>query len=394
MADAKELTGVCAASVLNDQVLTDVRSRAGSYDANNEFPHADLKQLRELGYLKQFVPESLGGMGCTLLDVVNSQARLAAAAPATALAVNMHLITGGVARVLAERSVKPLGTGESDLVWQLIGADALIALGISEPGNDAVLLDSFVTATPDGDGGYTLSGTKIFTSLSPVWTHLWCFGRDDSGDEPTLVHVLVERDDAGVTVNDDWDTLGMRGTQSCSTTLNEVHVSANRVLGTAPVGPSPSPLIFGIFSNFLTLLGACYLGMAERATELAVEAVQRRTSYVAGGASLAEDGGMQELIARMGRRQLAARMQLESVAADVDNLVNHAAAWGPRLSAAKFAATEAARANVVDALEAVGGQAFRRGHELERLYRDVAASVFHPSQDRKVHAAIASWLLG
>lgn len=378
---------------LTDSLLATFRNRAADYDANNEFPREDLHDLQQIGYLRQFLPESLGGAGCTLRDVVSNQARLASAVPATALAINMHLITGGVARVLANRGVTPLGGSAEDLVWQRTQDGAVIALGISEPGNDAVLMDSLVTADPDSEGGYRLSGTKIFTSLSPVWTHLWCFGRDNSGDEPRLVHVLVEREDAGVTVKDDWDTLGMRATQSCSTVLDNVHVPASRVLGTAPVGPSPSPLIFGIFSNFLTLLGACYLGMAERATTLAVEAAHQRTSYVA-GKSLAEDGGVRELIARMGQRQLAARMQLESVAADIDALADHGAQWAPRLTAAKFAATQAARDNVRDALEVVGGSAFRRGHELERLYRDVAASVFHPSQDRKVYAGIASWLLG
>lgn len=379
---------------LTNDLLATFRERAGAVDAANEYPTADLGDLQAIGYLRQFLPEAAGGAGYSLRQVVNQQATLAAAAPATALSVNMHLITAGVARILDERGLTPLGGGEHDAVWQRIERGAVIALGISEPGNDAVLLDSRVRAEPDGEGGYTLTGTKVFTSLAPVWTHLWCFGRDDSGDEPQLVHVLVERDDEGVIVNDDWDTLGMRGTQSCSTTLDAVHVPAPRVLGVAPVGPSDSPLIFGIFANFLTLLGACYLGIAERATELAVAAAHERTSYVAQGASLSEDGGVREIVARMGRRQLAARMQLESVATDIDNLVDHGSAWGPRLMAAKYAATDVARANVYDALEVVGGSGFRRGHELERLYRDVAASVLHPSQDRKVHAGIAAWLLG
>ncbi|MFD2673936.1 acyl-CoA dehydrogenase family protein [Gulosibacter bifidus] len=378
---------------LSDDLLEAFRARAAEHDRENSFPVADLEDLQRIGYLRQFVPAELGGSGHGLREVVHQQARLAAAAPATALAVNMHLITGGVARVLAERGAPTLGPNDNDLVWQHIADDAVIALGISEPGNDAVLLDSTVSAVPDGAGGYRLTGTKIFTSLSPVWTHLWCFGRDDSGDTPMLVHALIERGDAGVTIKDDWDTLGMRGTQSCSTTFNDVHVPASRILGTAPVGPSSSPIIFGIFSNFLTLLGACYLGIAERATELAVAAAHKRTSRVAERSSFAEDGGVREIIAQMGNRQLAARMQLESVAQDIDALENYGAEWPVRLSAAKYAATAAARANVQAALEIVGGGGFRRGHELERLYRDVAASVFHPSQDRKVMAAIASWLL-
>lgn len=374
--------------LLDDDLLEAFRDRAGRFDAANEFATDDLEDLRELGYLKLLVPRELGGLGLTLEQAVRMQARLASAAPATALAINMHLITTGVARVLRARDIDSL-----EWIAEEVANGEVLALGISEPGNDAVMFDSTVTAVPDGDGGYTFTGTKFFTSLSPVWTRLWIFGRDDSGDEPRLVHALIHRTDEGVRIHDDWDTVGMRATQSCTTTLSGVRVPAERVIGFAPVGPNGSPLIFGIFANFLLLLGACYVGIGDRAIELAVEAAQHRTSRVT-GRPFSDDPAIRDIVARMGARQLAARTMLEAVARDVDELAEHGAGWFPRFTVAKQQATAAARETVTDALEVVGGSAFRSTSELGRLYRDVAASVFHPSQDRTVRAGVANWLLG
>ena len=46
-------------SVLTEGVLSRIRSRASTYDQNNEFFHEDLEELREIGYLS---PRSLPQM--------------------------------------------------------------------------------------------------------------------------------------------------------------------------------------------------------------------------------------------------------------------------------------------------------------------------------------------
>ncbi|CAG7845618.1 Putative acyl-CoA dehydrogenase YdbM [Pseudoclavibacter triregionum] len=375
--------------LLPDDLLEAMRERADRVDAENVFPVDDLDALREIGYLKLLVPREMGGLGWTLEQACRAQRRLAQAAPATALAVNMHLIWSGMARVLRER-----GDHSLDRVLEEIAAGHIYALGISEPGNDAVLFDSTVRAEPDGEGGYRYSGMKIFTSLSPVWTRLGIFGKDESGEEPRLVHGILERGDEGITIHDDWDTVGMRGTQSHSTSFDRAHVPAERIVASLPVGPNAEPFVFAVFANFLLLVGACYLGIGERAIMLAVEAAQHRTSRSQGGRPLADDLQIRDLVAEMGMRQLAARTMLEAVARDVDEQAQHGSGWFPRLTGAKVQATRAARRTVEDALEVVGGAAFRTGHELGRLYRDVAASVFHPSQERSVRQTYANWILG
>ena len=76
---------------------------------------------------------------------------------------------------------------------------------------------------------------------------------------------------------DDWDTLGMRGTQSRTTELHGAIAPPERVVRRIDPGPNPDPIVFGIFSVFELLLASVYTGIARRALDLAVETAGRRT---------------------------------------------------------------------------------------------------------------------
>ena len=103
MTDREIRVSELAARYLPADVLERFRERADVYDRENRFFDEDLAELRDLGYLTLFVPESHGGPGLSLFEVARLQQRLAAAAPGTALAINMHLMTTGVVKALADR---------------------------------------------------------------------------------------------------------------------------------------------------------------------------------------------------------------------------------------------------------------------------------------------------
>ncbi|MCM6761000.1 acyl-CoA/acyl-ACP dehydrogenase [Rathayibacter sp. ZW T2_19] len=381
-------------SILDDALLERFRLRAADYDERNAFFAEDLEELRAIGYLALLVPEELGGRGVGLEQAAAEQTRLATAAPATALAVNMHLVWTGVAKALRDR-------GDDSLEHVLADAAAghVFAFGNSEPGNDLVLFDSLVRADRQPDGGYRFTGTKIFTSLSPAWTRLGIFGRDDSGAEPRLVHGFIDRDApsdpvAGLSVRDDWDTLGMRATQSRTTVLDGVRIPASRMVRSLPVGPNADPLVFAIFSAFELLIASVYLGVAQRALTLAVEAAHRRTSLKAGGRSLAHDPDIRRRVADAAILLDGLEAPLRSAAADVDALVDRGAAWFPSLVGVKIRTTEAALRIVESAVRVAGGSAYSRSSELSRLYRDVLAGLFHPSGDESAHSTFANAWLG
>ncbi|MCU1548887.1 MAG: acyl-CoA dehydrogenase [Arthrobacter sp.] len=377
--------------ILTEPLLERIRGRAAGYDRDNAFFHEDLEELAAAGYLKIFVPASDGGLGLGLAEAAQLQRRLATAAPATALAINMHLVWTGVAHVLAAR-----GDSSLDFVLQEAAQGELFAFGNSEAGNDSVLFDSRTDAVPQADGGYSFTGHKIFTSLSPAWTRLGIFGKDASARDGAgeLVHGFITRDTPGYAILPDWDTLGMRASQSNTTVLNGAVVPAERIFRKLPVGPNADPLIFAIFACFETLLAAVYTGIGERALTLGVEAVRRRTSFKNGGRSYAQDPDIRWKVAEAAMALDALYPQLSRVASDVDELAEHGSQWFPKLVGLKVRATETARTVVDLAIRVSGGSSYFRGSELERLYRDVLAGMFHPSDDESAHNTVANAWLG
>lgn len=376
-------------SLLTDELLERIRGRAAQVDRENGFPHEDLADLTEVGYLRAMVPTEFGGLGLTLEQMTREQMRLAGAAPATALSINMHQVWMGVARVVH-------ATGEDSMDWVFADAVAgeVFGFGISEGGNDLVLFGSRSEARPDGAGGFSFHGTKIFTSLSPVWTRLGTFGTDSTGEEPMSVFGFITRDGGGVEIKDDWDTLGMRGSQSCTTVLDGAHAPADRVIRRIPPGPTADPFVFGIFASFELLLASVYTGIAQRALDLAVATVQKRTSMKNGGAPYAHDPDIRWRLADAAIELDAIHPQIAALAHDVDAGVDRGPIWMPQLSAVKSRATETALSVVTKAIRASGGSSYFSSNELSRLYRDVLAGLFHPSDDESVHGAWANVLLG
>ena len=375
-------------TLLTDDLLAAVHDRAAAHDADNTFPDDDLADLKAAGYLRAFVPVDLGGAGLTLEEVAREQARLAAAAPATALSVNMHLVVTGMAARLH-------GAGDHSMDFVLTDAAAgeVFAFGNSEAGNDLVMFGSRTRAERQPDGGYRYHGTKIFTSLAPVWTRLATFGLDERHpDGPRLVHGVVTRE--GTTTKDDWDTLGMRASQSRTTVLDGAYAPADRIVRALPPGPSADPFIVALFAVFEILLAAVYTGIGRRALALGIEATRRRTSMKNAGKAYSQDPDIRWKVADAGLVQDGAELQVFALARGVDEGDD----YGPRLFAQlvglKVRATEAARVVVDLALRVSGGAGYYTGQELNRLYRDVLAGIYHPSDDESAHGTVAQSLLG
>lgn len=385
--------------LLSDELLSDIRRRAADYDRDNAFFSEDLADLQASGYLGAMVPTALGGAGLTLRQTARLQARLAAHAPATALAVNMHHVWVGVGRYLHER-------GDSSLDWLLREAATgeVFGFGYSEPGNDLVLLGSRTEARSDGNGGFTFHGRKIFTSNSPAWTRLGVLGLEKTGmlrgrnGSARLVHAFITREGGGFEILDDWDTIGMRASQSRSTVLDGAHAPADRVLRLLPPGPSLDPYVLGIFTSFEVLLSSVYAGIADRALELAVEAAGKRTSMKT-GKSYAQDPDVRRRIADMALALDSVWLQLDGITADLDAsatdpALDRGAGWFRATAGLKVRVTDAAREIVDQAVRVSGGSTYFNGSELGRLYRDVLAGIFHPSSDDAAHATVAQSLLG
>lgn len=388
MSDREARHASLAQRFLPDALLERLREHAAVDDRENRFFDADLAELADVGYLTLLVPEDLGGAELSMHEVSRLQQRLAGAAPAVALAINMHLLCTAVARTMAAR-----GDDSLHRVLEEAAAGEIFAFGISEPSNDWVLQGSRTVATPQPDGGYLLAGTKIFTSLSPVWTRLIVHGLDSTEpDEPTLVFGFLERETPGITVSDQWDVLGMRASHSRATILDGARMAPERVARRVPAGRHPDLLTFAITTGFQLLVASVYAGVARRALEVAASGLRTRRS-ARSGTSLAEVPEPRARLAETHLDVLTVTAQLDATTRDLDELVDHGAGWAPRLVSARIAASDVARQAAETALVCSGGGGFGNAHEASRLWRDATAGLFHPPTREAALPMLAAALL-
>ncbi len=160
------------------------------------------------------------------------------------------------------------------------------------------------------DGGYLVSGRKIFASQSPVGTVLsTMFPFDDPDEGRIVLNMAVPLASDGVTVLETWDAMGMRGTGSHDVELRDVFVPDERVIARRPYGKVDGPLQV-ILSIAIPAITAVYLGVAEAARDHAVEAVAgtregRRSRRAAPGRADGHPlaGGRMGPVRRPGRRR-------------------------------------------------------------------------------------------
>ena len=374
---------------LPTDMLERFRSRAAELDRTNTYFDEDLAELRDVGYLAAAVPAHLGGWGLSLAELAASQRRLARYAPATALAMTMHSYWIGLAAEL-ERA------GDTSLRWILEAAvdGEVIAAGHAEAGNDIPVLLSTCRAERV-EGGYRLTGRKQFGSNGPAWTWLGAHAIDpDAPGGPQVVHAFVERTSPGVTVVENWDTLGMRPTQSHDTVLDYVFVPDSRVGRVVPAGDASDLFVIAMTMWALPLIASVYLGIGERAIEVAVDGARRKSSIAIPRGAYAYNPMVQHQVAEMYLELDAASATVERFVADWTAGVDHGDAWVPKVYAAKWRAVEAAKRVVDIALDVAGGAGMFRGNELERLYRDVRCGGFHPGNDAITHEMVGKAVLG
>jgi alkylation response protein AidB-like acyl-CoA dehydrogenase len=375
--------------VLTEEKLARFASRAAAYDRENRFFQEDFDELRAAKYLQLPLPTEFGGPGLTLAEVCRQQRRLAYHAPATALAVNMHLYWVGIAADLWRR-------GDHSLEWVLREAAAgeIFAAGHAESGNDVPVLLS-TSKAERVEGGYRFTGRKQFGSLTPVWTRFGLHGMDMSDPtQPKVVHGFMTRDTAGYVIKETWDVLGMRATRSDDTVLENAFVPDRYIARVIPAGAAGiDPFVLGIFAWALMGFGNIYYGLAKRALDQAITAAKGKGS-LALSRSMAYHPEVQHAIAEMVIELESIGPHLESVAQDWSNGVDHGAEWPSKIFAAKYRAVEGSWRVVDLGLDITGGAGIFRSTGYERLLRDARLGRIHPASSFLTHEVVAKTALG
>ena len=355
-----------AALAAAEQLIPALAERAAGYDEKGVFPVEDFAAIRDAGLLGLMVPTRLGGAGAGFADYTEVAMALARGNGATALIFNMHAsVTGALALIPADLA-RELGVpvGFFDLRDRALTAavdGTLYGVAMSERGAGS-RLSELTTSYRRVDGGWHVAGAKTFCSgagHADAW--LVAARRDDR------VSYFIVPTDAGITVEETWDSLGMRATASHDLHLDVV-VPDDALLGGVE---GLALLVAQVMPQWLVAsYSAVYVGVAQAALDAAAEYVTRRGL-----------GRLPAVRARLGRadartaaarevvREAARRVDAEPGTPDTNQWV-----WRAKLLAGETAMDVAA-----SLLEACGTAATRRGEPLERLYRDARCGSLQPA---------------
>jgi alkylation response protein AidB-like acyl-CoA dehydrogenase len=376
-------------ALLSDDMLHRFDARAPIYDRENRFFTEDFEELAASGYLLAAVPVELGGAGLRLDEVMALQRRLAYHAPATAVAVNMHLYWTGLAADLAR-----FGDHRCDFILDQAADGHIFAAGHSEAGNDAGLFAS-TTQARKVPGGWEITGRKVFGSLSPVWSYLGFHAMDTSDPSaPKVIHGFLPRDAECYRIEQTWDALGMRATASNDTVFDGTFVPDELVPVVSAAGAAGADLFhLALLAWGLLGFGNVYIGAARRAYDIAVDAAGTRTS-IGLTRTQAHNPEIQRAVAEM-------RMALEAVDAFLGRVcddwaagVDHGADWPVKIVAAKHFAVSKAFEIVDTALDLTGGAGVFKRHRIEQLFRDVRLGRIHPANRLAVYEIVGKSSLG
>lgn len=345
-------------------------ARAAAHDAAGSFPVDDFADLRQAGLFGILVPASLGGAGAGFAEYAAVAYELARGNGATALVFNMHAsVTGAVAAVdpalAGALGVPEAALAARDALLRAAAGGAWYAVAMSERGVGS-RLSQLATCYEPVDGGFRIRGAKTFVSgAGHADGYLVAARRAD--DQSVVSQFLVPAGTPGLRVEHTWDALGMRATRSDDLHL-DVTVPAEALLG----GVEGLALVVAqLMPHWLVAsYAAVYVGVARAAVDAAVAHANARGL-----------GRLPAVRARIGRADAAvaaAHLVVTEAARRVDaepgSPETNQWVWRAKLLAGVTAAEVAA-----SMLEAAGTSASRRGHPLERLFRDARCGSLQPA---------------
>ena len=347
---------------LVNEVGPSFAAKAAAHDQGDTFVAENYAVLKQKKLFSALVPEEFGGGGARYSEVCSALRLLARYCSSTALAVSMHQHLVAAA-LYNHRKGRP-----GQKVLEAVGGKDIVL--ISTGANDWLVSRGEATKA---EGGFRINATKTFASGSPVGDMLMTSAAyEDPKEGWQVLHFPVPIKSEGVTVNQDWRAMGMRGTGSGSVVLKDVFVPEAAVAVRRPRGKY-HPVWNTILACAMPLIMSVYVGVAEDAAERALAAAKKRP-----------DSATPVLLGELENLLTSARLAVESmVALNADLEFAPTNELANAMLVRKTLVSNAVIATSAKALEAAGGSAYMRASGIERLLRDAYAAQFHPLPERK-----------
>jgi len=324
-------------------------------DEKQQFPHEQVKQMGELGFMGMMVDPKYGGGGMDTVSYVLAMEEISKidSSASVCMSVNNSLVCWGLEKfgteAQKEKYLTKLASGE---IW---GA---FCLSEPEAGSDAT---SQQTTAEDKGDHYLLNGNKNWITNGSTASVYLVFAQTDREKKHKGINCLiVEKGQDGFIVGKKEDKLGIRGSDTHSLGFTDVIVPKENRLGIEGEG-------FNIAMKTLNGgrigIAAQALGIASGAYELALKYSKERKAF---GKEISQHQGISFKLAEMVTKIEASRLLCLQAA----QLKDQKKDFSLQSAMAKLFASETAMQTTIEAVQVHGGYGFVKEYHVERLMRD------------------------
>uniref|UniRef100_A0AAX7VM95 Complex I assembly factor ACAD9, mitochondrial n=1 Tax=Astatotilapia calliptera TaxID=8154 RepID=A0AAX7VM95_ASTCA len=330
-------------------------------DREATIPLETLQGLKDLGLFGIMIPEEYGGLGLShtiyarLNEIIALDGSIAVTLAAhQAIGLKGILIAGNEAQ--KKKYLPKLASGEH-----------IAAFCLTEPGSgsDAASIQTRATLSEDGKH-YLINGSKIWISNGGMADIMTVFARTevevDGVKKDKISAFIVERAFGGIASGKPEDKLGIRGSNTCELSFDNVPVPVENVIGEIGGG---FKIAMNILNSGRFSMGSSCAGMIKKLIELTSEYAATRKQF---NKSLSEFGMIQEKFAMMALNAFV----MESMAYLTAGMMDRPGVPDCSLEAAmvKVFSSEGGWICVSEALQVLGGLGYTKNYPFERFVRD------------------------
>lgn len=366
---------------VHDWVEREVPKRVARELEADEFnyPHELFNKMAAAGFHAIGIDEKYGGAGGTEVTQMILARELARSLAGLTW-------TWGISSFAGAKSVGLYGTEEQKrrFLPDLAAGKVKFSIAFTEPSGGTDLLGAMKTTATKVDGGWRISGQKIWSTAAHVADYLLLLARSEKNvakkTQGTTLF-LVPGKAEGLTTRQ-IPKLGMRGVGSCEVFLDDVFVPDDLVLGEPG---NAWYMLLGTLNNERIMLAALCCGIIDGVLEDALEYVQQREAF---GRKIGSFQAMQHYIADIAMMQ----KQAELITFYAAHLQATGVPCGVEANMAKVITSEYANKAADLGIQFLGGMGYAAETDAQRYWRDSRLFRIGPITNEMARNSIAEAL--
>ena len=356
-----------------------VRPVARKFDQADEYPHALVEQMGELGLFGATIGQQWGGLGLSAATYAKIVIKVASAWMAPSGIFNSHLIMASAIERFGTEAQK------AEFLPKMATGEFRGGIGLTEPNAGSDLQAMRTVAKRVGDD-YLINGAKTWITNSGHGHGLLLLVKTDPAAQPRHkgMSAFIAEKGEGFVVANKMKKMGYKAIDTCELVFNDYRVSASRLLG-GEEGRGFAQVAGGLELGRINV-AARGAGIGLGALELALRYAQERSAF---GKPIAEHQAIQLKLAEMVTRVEASKHLIEQAARKYDA--------GERCdmeaAMAKFFGSETGVFCANEAMRIFGGYSYSTEYEIERYYRDAMLMCIGEGTNEILQTIIAKQLI-